>query len=408
MKKCGHPCIGLCGETCPSLCRTCDAESVTEIFFGNEDEPDARFIQLKDCDHIFEVSGLDQWMDQQDGGTDSKAVEIQFKCCPKCKTSVRRSLRYGNIIKQTLFDIEGVKKQILGADSSRQELWRANKEKVRMLSSDYQTKNCFKHVKKFFEKIKEHLGPTHADGAIKKSQHCQLSLHHLNAIRYQLTNLPKLIKLLESLQNLKYDSKFHFDHIVIELLEVKHQIITLCGFMMQEFIYDQIQTDVECEFNRISILIQGCQLQKDLAAKTSSSNDTALISDVMFHVYYAGWRKKKITSDDATNYRAKLTEIGKKYGIGCITEQERIEIVKAVGLSKGHWYKCPNGHYYCIGECGGAMQKAKCPECKADIGGTSHQLATGNVHAGEMDNSRHSAWSDAANLANYDPALFRF
>ena len=82
--KCGHACIGLCGEKCPSLCRICNAETVTEIFFGEEDEPDARFIQLEDCGHIFEVSGLDQWMDQQDSGTDNKAVEIQFKCCPKC------------------------------------------------------------------------------------------------------------------------------------------------------------------------------------------------------------------------------------------------------------------------------------------------------------------------------------
>lgn len=26
-----------------------------------------------------------------------------------------------------------------------------------------------------------------------------------------------------------------------------------------------------------------------------------------------------------------------------ISEEERLEIVKAMGLSKGHWYKCPNG-----------------------------------------------------------------
>jgi len=52
---CGHPCIGICGETCPSKCRVCDRDEVTEIFFGDEDEPDARFVQLEDCRHIFEV-----------------------------------------------------------------------------------------------------------------------------------------------------------------------------------------------------------------------------------------------------------------------------------------------------------------------------------------------------------------
>ncbi len=31
-------------------------------------------------------------------------------------------------------------------------------------------------------------------------------------------------------------------------------------------------------------------------------------------------------------------------------------IIKAIGLSKGHWYECLNGHPYVIGECGGAME----------------------------------------------------
>ena len=409
--KCNHPCIGLCGEKCPTLCKICDAATVTEVFFGTEDEPGARFIQLEDCNHIFEVSGLDRWMDQQqDSDTDSEAVEIQFKCCPKCKTSVRRSLRYGNIIKQTLRDIEEVKKQISGVDKNRNELWKASKQKLHELFKDCYTKSCFKHVQKFFDKIKEQLEPTCIDKPTKKISRCQLSLHHLNAIQYQLVNLPKIIKLLEALQNLDYSSKFQFGHIVVDLTEVKGQLIGLCNFMIQDFIYEQIQVDVECEFNRISILIEVCQLQKHVTAtKRSSSDDIALISDIMLHIYYAGWQKNhgKITSSKATECRTKLTEIGKKYGVGCITEAERIEIVKAVGLSKGHWYKCPNGHFYCIGECGGATQLAKCPECKAAIGGTSHRLTAGNVHAPEMDGSRHAAWSDAANLDNYDPALFR-
>lgn len=45
-----------------------------------------------------------------------------------------------------------------------------------------------------------------------------------------------------------------------------------------------------------------------------------------------------------------------------------------------------------IGDCGGAMETAKCPECKADIGGTSHRLAQGNAHAPQMDGSNAPAW----------------
>jgi hypothetical protein len=44
----------------------------------------------------------------------------------------------------------------------------------------------------------------------------------------------------------------------------------------------------------------------------------------------------------------------------------------------GHFYECPNGHPYVIGECGGAMEESRCPECGARIGGASHSLTAGN------------------------------
>lgn len=44
--------IGLCGEPCPMKCRHCDKDIVQEIFFGTEDEADARFVFLPDCGHM--------------------------------------------------------------------------------------------------------------------------------------------------------------------------------------------------------------------------------------------------------------------------------------------------------------------------------------------------------------------
>ena len=72
-----------------------------------------------------------------------------------------------------------------------------------------------------------------------------------------------------------------------------------------------------------------------------------------------------------------------------------------MSLSQGHWFKCPKGHVYVIGECGGAMQRGTCPECGAVIGGTNHALEEGNELAPEMDGARHAAWSQQANLENY-------
>lgn len=88
-------------------------------------------------------------------------------------------------------------------------------------------------------------------------------------------------------------------------------------------------------------------------------------------------------------------------GLG-ISENERVMIVKAMGLRQGHWYKCPNGHVYVITECGGAMEKTKCPDCDATIGGTNHALEDSNEVASEMDGAQYAVWSDTANMLNYE------
>ena len=56
---------------------------VCEIFFGSEDDPDSRFVQLEDCGHVLEVTSVDTWMDQSDFPT-RREVDIQLKSCPKC------------------------------------------------------------------------------------------------------------------------------------------------------------------------------------------------------------------------------------------------------------------------------------------------------------------------------------
>ena len=110
---CKHSCIGLCGEICPKKCRECHKDEVTNIYFGTEDEPDARFVELADCGHVFEVEMMDQWMDQAEATDDGKPINVQLKCCPKCNKPIRTSLRYGNIIKKIRADFEQIKRKTL-------------------------------------------------------------------------------------------------------------------------------------------------------------------------------------------------------------------------------------------------------------------------------------------------------
>jgi len=54
---------------------------------------------------------------------------------------------------------------------------------------------------------------------------------------------------------------------------------------------------------------------------------------------------------------------------------EALDLLRTLGT---RWYKCPNGHLYVVGECGGPMQESICPECRAMIGGLNHVPANWN------------------------------
>ena len=165
---CGHLCIGLCGEKCPKLCRECNTEEVTEIFFGMEDDPDARFIELEDCGHIFEYSGLDQWMKVQT----NDPSEIQFKKCPKCQTLIRKSLRYANIVKGVQLDLEEIKKKQM-ADTKT--------IKTKLHDVKHKVENC-EAVEVNLEDIEHTIS----------SSTQYLFPHHLSAIQNQLNILPAI------------------------------------------------------------------------------------------------------------------------------------------------------------------------------------------------------------------------
>ena len=66
----------MCGEPCPTKCRECTKDEVTEIFFGNEDEADARFVELQPCGHLIEVNAMDYYMN--DTSNDDRS-SIQLK-----------------------------------------------------------------------------------------------------------------------------------------------------------------------------------------------------------------------------------------------------------------------------------------------------------------------------------------
>ena len=114
---CRHPCIGLCGENCPTVCAICHSKKLSSrIGQGNFKATETtRYLQLLDCGHIVNVQEMDEWM-LRDMGSDVNHIQ-----CPRCSTPITFSYRYGNIVKRTLRSMENVKNQIreIGDETTR-------------------------------------------------------------------------------------------------------------------------------------------------------------------------------------------------------------------------------------------------------------------------------------------------
>lgn len=87
--------------------------------------------------------------------------------------------------------------------------------------------------------------------------------------------------------------------------------------------------------------------------------------------------------------RQKLTHVEKTQIINAMNDETRHGVHNMVG---GRWFVCQNKHPYFVGDCGGATQISKCPECDAPIGGTQHKVVESNRFYGEFDGSDEPAW----------------
>uniref|UniRef100_T1IT09 RZ-type domain-containing protein n=1 Tax=Strigamia maritima TaxID=126957 RepID=T1IT09_STRMM len=354
---CGHPCIGLCGEKCPKLCRICNREELLEfVLSGNEEDDDARFIELADCGHCIEVEGLDYWMQLEirDDG-------VKMKDCPRCKTTIWKSLRYGNIIKQRM---------------------------------DQNLRNIMHQV---HEEIKKNRRlPTHFPKECKRlvGQLTGKQPVHQN----QLVIIQNQVKILTLMTNSK--EKFNKE---MQSSEAKRYFEVDLEFLVDRLMKNEEKMseieirDIGIELTRIELYTM--YMNAEYVAKGNRSTVT--------EVHLTTAKRMLAKSSKLTEAEAGIVEDAIRKaadlvpGLG-ITHTERLEIVKAIDLQPGHWFECRNGHLYVITECGGAMETSKCPECGVKIGGGNHDLLAGNAHTSVMDGSRHAAYSDLTGIGNFD------
>lgn len=322
--KCTHPCIGLCGEPCPKKCRICNRDEVTEIFFGTEDEDEARFVELEDCGHIFEVTGLDRYIDNFGKGDQDDAA-IKLIECPRCKTLIRRNLRYGNEVKKTVLDIENVKRRIIGDRQKIQRMRYDIPEEIRTLSRKYPSDG------KAMRKVYDTLFETNVDEST------------LAAVTNQIEFLKAINKIEQdwekNIRNEELKEMFK-DECLKDLTLFRNWILTT-----RKYFTEQELTDAEDEiarlqsFKRFIICIDRMVTRRD-SVPSKLKSDLGELENLL-----KGGKKLKPGERDFMERVLKdLENAFPASGLG-VSEEEKVQIVRALGERKGHWFKCPNGMF---------------------------------------------------------------
>ncbi|KAH7708252.1 NFX1-type zinc finger-containing protein 1-like protein [Aphelenchoides avenae] len=435
-----HLCIGVCGEDCIDVCRVCDPEKfaeLREIFLGSEEEEDARFVRLKDCSHVFEVSGLDKCV-QGALGAAKKAEEQQIVTirCPKCSTPIRRSKRYAHILSQRATDIEQGKRVVRGSDKDALTLeWREYLEEFRRFFKSYQdliepsvkaeynyTKDgsliAFGHDLKFMLKQFEELSAASITSAWMNTARntlrvlermCKLikaicdsgasrlrgqggvpaSMPRLRTVlQTELpisVNMPCLLTFLQT-KVPKYGDlwKYVADDFcfLLDVIRNKEHLKpsqAVSDTLLQQFSY-------ECQ--RLSFIIdlakwivKAVDYGRDLD-QTAAATLKAILGTLDCGKEFVGEHERIMK-----HYMEMLMNQHKLSGFA-LSQQEIVEITKALGSHVTQWYRCSKGHVYGIGECGMAMVRSRCPECQEEIGGEDHRLVATSQQALEMTGGR--------------------
>ncbi|CAG2066604.1 unnamed protein product, partial [Timema podura] len=340
----------------------------------------------------------------------------QSLVCPKCKTTIACTQRYMNLVKKHYKDVARVKLRVFGKmkelENKRREL------EVRLYNlSLYQMKDpkfifppfpiislvspCTAHSEcklaiKLAEKDVARITiKLHVDRLIKinmwkkkvnssslytkfvkqiqeslqhfsKNKRNNLSSHDAETLGIQIQILEQLNDAFVPAAKISNDSsKNKMIKFVDQLIQV---IINRDDYLSQQEV-KEINIELQ-RFHRLSqmSIIESSHLFQTTIDQHEKMRDYEEATKVLDSIEkYIG------DKDDRVNQIIRDLQLILKQSLE-LHENERKQIVKAMGLKQGHWFKCPNGHIYVITECGGAMEVGKCNECGAAIGGTQHRL----------------------------------
>lgn len=379
IRKCGHQSIGICGEKTPRLCRVCDKDEVETILFGAEDEEDARFIELEDCiKHCtIEVNGLINWIKTSSDSESSSS--IQFKKCPKCSTTIKKTKSLNTYTQASLRDIQQVKLKTTGDPKANKILQDGLIERADAILQNTPMSNDMLILRSICADIFNFLG-----GNTKQSQNRFPKTHQtLIEQSNKIELVQRLMEIYSTYKKRPTQSAQNLSADVIQQFEKRLQMAA--SFIKAYKNCEQQRADISTEISFLPMMAE-------VIVKASSQpfNDKGKM--LLNQAFETANRYGSATDNVRSAFKRLVNEaFTHSSGLG-ISMEEKAMILRTIGLGRGHWYKCRNGHIYAIGECGGAMQRGTCPECGSTIGGGSHRLDDGNSVASEMDGATAPAW----------------
>jgi hypothetical protein len=313
--------LGICGEKCPRLCRICNKDQVTEILFGDEDEPDARFVYLEDCKHIIELKAMDNWIKMTYEAENSKEKRsIQLPKCPKCKTTIRNSIRYSNCIKRQLNLIEAIKSKQFGDPKENKSF-----ESDILKEIDSFKENDSSLSKSFLEQMKKDME------SFEMSHNELVGLKNNLSLYQSLTKSNSLASKLNPNQekHINFETKKIFSYIYNE----QDKYIFLNEYQQRDEIF--------MEAERVEYLVKYCQLvnkakelnsMPDLNFKIEVGSLLAKCESYLIDQVKQFNESNKKIIDEVFLKLVKLVKVE-------LTASEKRMIVSAMGLQKGHWFK---------------------------------------------------------------------
>ena len=112
---------------------------------------------------------------------------------------------------------------------------------------------------------------------------------------------------------------------------------------------DQQTGDIQAELERIKRVTHLEALHQSLRNRSTVKAEEKKAIDTMEYLTKKSGRFADQDQQDFDRAMKSVEHLSTLPGLG-INESERVAIVKALNMGRGHWYACPKGHPYLITE----------------------------------------------------------